>query len=750
MHESSLRAQLCRRPTSWQPCLASFVVPRAVAVEAPPDPGPLPVGGAARGPRVQTQLFGIVIAACLTVLLLTGASLGVLLRSIEQSAQLEARNLATSVGFEAANRPQTLQAYVEGLDGLYKRDLFIVDRQRVTVADVVPGEIGKPYRDDPNGEVAQTLQDGQPRAFVEVSGQHPRGASQIVLPFHSRGALQGPVTGAVVLEYGGIAERMFDASVPALYALGLAGLAATLCIGGFGVRVASRLAGGIRKVHQGVQSFAGGRTSERIQVLGSDEVGDLARAFNRMADDLQQSHHELSLETEAARQATRHAELLAYTDRLTGLANRTQFSRLMEVLLAEAARTGGQLGVLVMDLDRFKNVNDTLGHDEGDALLKEVGVRLQRAAGPDAHVVRLGGDEFVIVVHGPDAASWLAGVARKALAAVAQPVWLAGQELRVTASIGISVFPRDGCDEPTLMKHADIALYQAKDDGKNGFAFYAAELNRHSVERLAFEAELRHAIEEKQLSVHYQPKVEAVSGRILGVEALVRWTHPAMGEVSPGRFIPVAEETGLIVPMGRWVLEQACRQQVAWTAQGLPSLVMAVNLSARQFTDDRLLDDVAAVIAATGIPPACLELEITESMLMRHPAQSIETLHALRGLGLRLAVDDFGTGYSSLSNLKRFPIHTLKIDRAFVRDVETDRQDQAIAQAIITMGKSLGLTLVAEGVETAGQLRFLRDRGCDEIQGFFYSRAVPADRLAGMLGKAAVSETVGQEAGGGI
>ncbi len=726
MRLSPLRWRLSRRPSAQT---ATDEALRVAASGSNPDRGHAFTHWGLRGASVRAKLLGIVFATCVVVLVLTGASIAALLDSIEGAAQLEARNLAASVALEAGHRQGDLQGYVASLDELYKRDLFIVDAQRITIGDIVPTELGTPYSGDRHNEVGLTLQDGQPRAFVEVSDQHPNGAEQMVVPIWA-GAARSAITGAVVLEYTNISAQLYHANAWALYAIGLAGLTAAAVIGWVGLKASRRHVRNIRQIHGGVHAFATGNSSFRIERLDADEVGDLAIAFNQLADELQRHQQELAMEMALAREAVQQAEILAYTDRLTGLANRTEMARLMARLLPQAQVDAKVLGVLFIDLDRFKNVNDTLGHGSGDQLLKTVAQRLAQTCGDDAHVCRLGGDEFVVLAPGLDAPAWLAGLARRMLVAIAQPIHLEGQELRVTASIGISVFPQDGQDERVLMKHADIALYQAKDSGRNDFVFYTPALNRHSIERLAFESEVRRAVETRQFSVHYQPKVGLSSGEVEGVEALLRWQHPTMGSIPPLQFIPVAEETGLIVALGLWVLEQACRQQVAWLAQGLPSMKMAVNLSARQFADEHLMRDLRRVIAETGIAPAALELEITESMLAQDERHCIALLDEMKSMGLRVALDDFGTGYSSLARLKQYPIDTLKVDRAFVRDLETNVEDQSIAQAIITLGKSMGMTVVAEGVETEAQLAFLRERDCDLIQGFLYSRALPSDQLA--------------------
>ena len=344
-------------------------------------------------------------------------------------------------------------------------------------------------------------------------------------------------------------------------------------------------------------------------------------------------------------------------------------------------------------------------------------------------VARQGGDEFIILIEGLDKPQHAAQVAAKILSVISTPVMLSGQEYQVTASIGISTFPNDGQDGPTLLKNADSAMYRAKDLGKNNYQFYSAQMNLHSLERLEMEARLRRAFERNEFLLHYQPKVDIRSGHINGVEALLRWHHPEKGLVPPGQFIPLAEETGLIVPIGRWVLRTACAQVRAWQKLGLPPVAVAVNLSARQFSDDNLLHDIETALSLSGLDPRLLEVEITESMVMRDPEETIKVLSALTAMGLRVAIDDFGTGYSSLSTLKRFPIDNLKIDRSFIKDIPVDGDDVAITRAIIALAHSLRLSVVAEGVETAEQLDFLRQNGCDDIQGFYFSKPLPENEI---------------------
>jgi diguanylate cyclase (GGDEF)-like protein len=383
--------------------------------------------------------------------------------------------------------------------------------------------------------------------------------------------------------------------------------------------------------------------------------------------------------------------------------------------------------VLFIDLDRFKNVNDTLGHDAGDRVLQAIAGRLKGCLREVDTLARLGGDEFGLLVEQVSDTRFVGNVARKLLKAVAEVLVVDGQEYHITASIGISTYPADGSDATTLLKNADIAMYRAKDRGKDNSQFYAAAMNAHSMARLSLETGLRHALERGEFLLHYQPKVDIASGRITGMEALVRWMRPESGLVSPADFIPLAEETGLIVPIGAWVLKTACERNRAWQLQGMPPLRVAVNLSARQFVQANLVSEVARVLDASGLAPASLELEITESMVMDNPERAIQTLRQLKSMGIALAIDDFGTGYSSLGYLKRFPIDNIKIDRSFIKDIPHSNDDATITRTIIDMTHNLRLKVVAEGVETAAQLDFLREHGCDEMQGYYFSRPLAED-----------------------
>jgi diguanylate cyclase (GGDEF)-like protein len=417
---------------------------------------------------------------------------------------------------------------------------------------------------------------------------------------------------------------------------------------------------------------------------------------------------------------------LATYDGLTGLPNRLLFSELLTAAIRACEGHGRHFAVLFIDLDRFKIINDTLGHGAGDTLLKEMGQRLAQCLHTDDVVARLGGDEFVVLLRQAASTEDVAVVARKILATIARPVVLKGREYRVTASVGVSRYADDAVDEQSLMQNADLAMYVAKRQGKNDFQFYSKEIAAESSNRLAVEIRLRGALERDELFVHYQPKVDLATGEIVGAEALLRWQSPELGLVQPAQFIPLAEETGLIVPIGAWVLRRACMQNMEWQRSGLPPLTMAVNLSAGQFADEFLLGDVAMALRETGMQPELLELEITEGMVIQNVGRAVKLLKSLKALGVRLAIDDFGTGYSSLGQLKNFPIDTLKIDRSFICDLPGNAEDRAIAEAIISMGKALGLVIVAEGVETPEQARFLRERACDQMQGFHFSKPLCA------------------------
>jgi diguanylate cyclase (GGDEF)-like protein/PAS domain S-box-containing protein len=424
---------------------------------------------------------------------------------------------------------------------------------------------------------------------------------------------------------------------------------------------------------------------------------------------------------------------LAYYDALTHLPNRTLFQDRLHTALQSAERQKSWVVLMFLDLDRFKPINDSLGHAAGDRMLKEMATRLLGCVDDDDTVARMGGDEFTLLLQHRASREMALNraihVAEQILASLVKPFVLEGREFFVTASIGIALSPQDGNELSQLMKNADTAMYHAKERGKNNFQFYQADMNASALERLELESDLRHALEQNEFVLYYQPQFSGDGKRLTGAEALLRWRHPRRGLVPPGDFIPVLEELGLVVDVGDWVISEACRQLKSWHQSRVRVPKVSVNISARQFSDGQLGTRIATILRETGLPPACLELELTESILMREVSEAMQILAGLKNLGLSIAVDDFGTGYSSLNYLKQFPIDVLKIDRTFVDGLPSGEQDAQIARAIIAMAHSLNLAVIAEGVETHEQLEFLREHGCDEVQGYLFGRPMPASRF---------------------
>ncbi|HEY9737987.1 MAG TPA: EAL domain-containing protein, partial [Trichocoleus sp.] len=435
----------------------------------------------------------------------------------------------------------------------------------------------------------------------------------------------------------------------------------------------------------------------------------------------------------------------AFHDALTGLPNRVLFNQQLPVSLTLAKQTQQTLGVFFLDLDRFKTINDTLGHAVGDLLLQQVTQRLVQALRQEDTIARWGGDEFTLILPNLPSPSNAAKIAQRLLDALKPPLLLDGHELHISSSIGIALFPQDGEDMTTLLQNADAAMYRAKEQGRNNFQFYTATLNSQASQRLTLENSLHSALDRQEFVIHYQPQINVDTGQVVQVEALLRWQHRELGLVPPQTFIPVAEETGLIVPIGEWVLRQACAQSHRWRRAGLPDLRVAVNLSARQLQHPDLVTTVATVLAETSLHPSALELEITETAAMRDIETTLETLQALQQLGVRISMDDFGTGYSSLSYLKKFPLQGLKIDRAFVHDVAHNAPDRAMVTAIIAMAQGLHLNVVAEGVETEAQVTCLRAMGCIEMQGYLFSPPLDAAAMTTYLSEATLAAAMEEE-----
>ena len=465
------------------------------------------------------------------------------------------------------------------------------------------------------------------------------------------------------------------------------------------------------------------------------EVYPKLLTINAVRDDAGELSHYVGIFSDISQlKATEEKlERLAYYDSLTALPNRALFRDRLGHEMAGARRHGSRLAVMFIDLDRFKYVNDTLGHSAGDRLLLEVAERLVGCVREADTVARLGGDEFVVILADLEEGAWAGGVAQLIIDAISRPFTLDGQEVFVGASVGIGVWPDDGESAETLIKNADVAMYHAKEAGRGTFKFFTEAMNQHTAHHLELEACLRRALERDELRLHYQPQVDLASGEVVGMEALVRWENPERGMVSPGEFIPIAEETGLILPIGEWVLEEVCRQLMAWRRAGLAPLPAAVNLSAHQFRQEDLAERIAGILERSGLEPRWLELELTETVVMQDAAATVATLERLTAMGLSIAIDDFGTGYSSLSYLKRFPVDKLKIDRSFIKDIPDDANDAAIADTVIRMARALGLRVVAEGVESEAQREFLRLRSCDYMQGFLFSRPLSAEAFEGVL-----------------
>ncbi len=476
----------------------------------------------------------------------------------------------------------------------------------------------------------------------------------------------------------------------------------------------------------------GNWTINFTNVKANDEIGDLATAFEDMAGSLEQSNEQI--------------RFLAYHDSLTGLPNRTMFKEYLERSIAQAKRNQQLHALLFMDVDDFKQVNDTMGHHAGDILLQNVAQRLSQALrgddfialgyeqdAPDEVLARLGGDEFIILLPNIPDSFVPSSVAQRLLDIVSKPIAISGRECHVSASIGITVYPSDGNNAEELIKNADIAMYHAKDKGKNAYQYFENSMNTAALERAELESRLRTALEQNQFELHYQPQIHGVTHEIAGLEALLRWRDPEHGLVSPNDFIPLAEKSGLILPIGEWVFHEACRQARAWQIAGYPVSLISVNVSSVQLARQDVAAIIRQALASTQLDPGCLEIEITESAIMSDPEAAVQVLEEIKSIGVSIALDDFGTGYSSLSYLRKFPIDTLKIDRDFVREIDEKPEDAEIVEAIAAMAHTLCLRVVVEGIERESQLDIVIDRKCDVIQGFLFSRPLPADEIVELL-----------------
>jgi diguanylate cyclase (GGDEF)-like protein/PAS domain S-box-containing protein len=606
-------------------------------------------------------------------------------------------------------------------------------------------------RDITERKRAYALLDGQARILKMIAMGAPLGdvLKRLVLLIESQ--FSGIVGSVLLLDETGTRLQYGAApSLPAIYAKAVEGLpigpeagsSGTAAYRGKPVVVADIMTDPLWKDYRGLAAEYGLRSCWSTPILS--HKGEILGTFATYS---KQSREPTDAEINLINVATRIAGIaierklaedrihfMATHDALTGLPNRTLLNDRLAQAVLYAQRYDRWVTVLFVDLDNFKLINDSLGHNAGDELLKTIAKRMVSCVRTTDTVVRIGGDEFVVVLFDqPEDVSVISETVRKIQSAIAEPVRLAGHDLRMTSSIGIANYPNDGSDADALLANADAALYRAKDVGRDNFQFYTPELNTKLHGKFLLQEELRNAVARSEFVLHYQPQVDLRTGRVFAVEALVRWRHPKLGIVPPIEFIPMAEETGLIVPLGDWVLREACRQTKAWQDFGLPPIVVGVNVSARQFKEKNLVTRVASALKEIGLDPKYLELEVTESVIMQDVELAVATMRELRGLGVQLSIDDFGTGYSSLSALKSFPVSRLKIDKSFIDGLLANESDGAVASAVIALGKSLNLRVIAEGVEAEAQAAFLRNINCDEMQGFLFSKPLQAQGIEELL-----------------
>jgi len=472
---------------------------------------------------------------------------------------------------------------------------------------------------------------------------------------------------------------------------------------------------------------------------GEDEIAQMGRAFSAMIESIHNQVQALSFEIAQRKETQELLDYKAHHDELTHLSNRTLFLDRLEHAIKKAKRQEGMLAVLFIDLDRFKEINDSLGHETGDRVLVEVAKRLSENLREIDTIARLGGDEFTLIVEDIEGNDKVNEIASRVLTLLQQPIQIDQHQLYVTSSIGISFYPLDGADAQNLLRNADSAMYKAKIEGRNSYQYYTQELTARAYERVLLESNLRRAIENQEFIVYYQPQMDGVSGKMIGMEALVRWQHPQMGLISPATFIPIAEETGLIVPIDQLVMKSALKQIVQWRNEGLNPGILSLNLAMKQLWQESFIETLQWMLEESGCKPEWIELEVTEGEVMKNPEMAIGILKRLHDIGVALAIDDFGTGYSSLSYLKRLPLDLLKIDQSFVRGIPDNNEDIAIVRAIIALAKSMGMRVIAEGVESIEQKNFLVENGCRAIQGYFYSRPIPSVEMGDWM-RAALKE----------
>ena len=478
--------------------------------------------------------------------------------------------------------------------------------------------------------------------------------------------------------------------------------------------------------------LAKGNLGERVEIKTHDEIGQLSESFNKMGSVLNEttvSRDSLIEQVEMRKKSEKRAEHMAYHDQLTGLPNRHLLIDRLAQTIAQKQRDNKLAAVIFIDLDNFKLVNDSLGHAAGDILIKSTAERLKKGVRASDTLARHGGDEFTVLIHDMSKVEYITNIVEMFFSAFETPFNIEGQNFFITISVGISVYPTDGSDADTLLKNADTAMYRAKASGKNSYQLFRSDMNDRAIERLNLEYRLRKAIKNEEFLLYFQPQIDTTTGEVSGVESLVRWKDPHNGIIPPGQFIPMAEDTGLIIPIGNWVMRTACAQNKLWQDNGMKPFTIAVNISMRQFKQKDFISTVTTILQETNLEPQYLELELTETIVMEDMNATLKILHSLKSLGIRLSIDDFGTGYSSLAYLKEMPINMLKIAQEFVRDINVDQNDVAIAKATIQMAQSMGLEVIAEGVETIEHQRVLTALNCKKTQGYLFSKPLPADEF---------------------